>query len=149
MGSSLGDWRQWTQSLQYGCIWESFTGTSKQIALDALDTHLPDQVEHLDVLNTFGNHIGSGLTGNRRNASQDTTRRFICEPLGHHRPIDLHEIDGQLTQYFQAGIASAGVIEGQPEPQAPQALGLSHNDVWSGHRAFRDLQYHPIGDESS
>src|SRR5204862_4124487 len=92
--SSLGDLRQWTQPFQRACVWERFTGTSKQIALDPLHAHLPDKVEHLDVLNAFGNHIGSGLTGNRRNAGQDTTRRLISEPLSHHRPIDFHSYRG-------------------------------------------------------
>ena len=65
----------------------------------------------------------------------------VLEGGGDDGVVDLHEVDRQLPQHLEAGVARADVVEREPESEAAEASGVGDHLAEPRIRALGDLEH--------
>jgi hypothetical protein len=93
----------------------------------------------------LGYDVCAGLAREGDDAREDGRGAAILQRVLHHTAIDLHEVDGHLSQYLQTSVAGADVVESKFEAEGAKTLRLTDDSLGTGHGTLSDLEDHATG----
>ena len=108
----------------------------------------PHDFEHREVLDPLRDDLGLHLVRDRDDAGQDAASALAAHRADDHVAIDLDVVHRELAQHFQARVAGAGVVEGQPKSELPQPRRFADDHLHACDRPFRDLQHDAVRDQA-
>src|SRR3954449_11127696 len=100
---------------------------AEEIPLAGTDPELADDVELRRSLDAFGDNQGAPSVREVAERPEDLERGFLVHAALDERHVDLDDVESDLAQQAEAGVARADVVRGKADPGDTTRLdGLAH-----------------------
>ncbi len=88
-----------------------------QVSLSEAAAHRPQQFELLRALDPLGHDLDAEVMPDLDDRAGQHGQRAVGAEASHERRVDLDDVDRQLAQVGERGVASAEVVDGQPDAE--------------------------------
>ncbi len=89
----------------------------EQVALGALAPELPEQIQLVLCFDALRNYLKTQMVGKHYDDSNDFMCLGVAVHTGNKCPVDLQSVDSETLQSAERGVASAEVVDIQPNPE--------------------------------
>ena len=89
----------------------SLAGPAQQVALAGVEAQLEHGLEQVRRLDALGDDRPAALAGDGAERAQDRLGRLVVGAGPDQREVDLHDVEVDLAQQAQAGVAGPDVVD--------------------------------------
>ena len=120
---------------------------TQQVALTERNLRGSECGELCGGLDALRDHAGPDFTCERHEGTDQRVAMPVPVDVVHQGAVELQEVGGQLDDVTKAGVAGAGVVDGETHPAVQPRFELPLESCVVLHRRlFGDLEHQPLGE---